>query len=52
LRAQLPGFIADAYADGVDLAVAETPLDYDAFPQTCPWSEQQILDDFWPASGE
>jgi hypothetical protein len=50
LCAQLPGFIADAYADGVDLAVAEPPLDYDSFPQSCPWSEQQILDDFWPAS--
>jgi len=40
--------IADAYPDAVDLAVAETPLDYEAFPRTCPWNREQILDDYWP----
>lgn len=48
LKPQVAGFVADAYPDGIDLAVAETPLDYDAFPKTCPWTEYQILGDFWP----
>ena len=52
LRSQLAEFIADAYPDGVDLAVAETPLDYDVFPKTCPWSEAQILEDCWPEAGQ
>lgn len=50
LRPQIAELIADAYADGVDLAVAETPLDYGAFPESCPWTEHQILGDFWPES--
>jgi hypothetical protein len=48
LRAALPQVIARAYADGLDLAVAETPLDYGAFPATCPWSVDEILGDHWP----
>ncbi len=42
--------IQDAYRDGVDLAVAETPYDYDVFPFKCPWNEAQILTDYWPES--
>jgi hypothetical protein len=34
--------------DARDLAVAETPLNYDAFPASCPWTLEQILDDYWP----
>ena len=48
LRSRLAEFIAEAYLDGVDLAVAETPLDYGAFPEHCPWTENQVLDDCWP----
>lgn len=48
LRAGLPQVIDRAYADGLDLAVAETPLDYGAFPATCPWSGDEILGDHWP----
>jgi len=48
LRSQLAGFIEEAYANGVDLAVAETPLDYPAFPAHCHRSEEQILPDLWP----
>jgi hypothetical protein len=44
----LADVIAEAYPDGVDLAVAQTPLDYDAFPGTCPWDVRQLLEDFWP----
>jgi hypothetical protein len=48
LRPQVSAFIIDAYPDGVDLAVAESPLDYEAFPGRCPWTEEQALEDFWP----
>ncbi|NBC11834.1 MAG: DUF29 family protein, partial [Gammaproteobacteria bacterium] len=48
LRAGLEQVIERAYADGLDLAVAETPLDYDAFPKCCPWSVEEILGHHWP----
>jgi hypothetical protein len=44
----LTDMIVEAYPDALDLVVAETPLDYPALPQTCPWTEEQILGDFWP----
>jgi len=44
--------IAVAYPDAVDLAVAETPFDYDAFPKVCPWDEAQILNDCWPVTDQ
>jgi hypothetical protein len=50
LRSCLVEAVSDAYLDARDLAVAETPLDYDAFPTSCPWTLQQILDDYWPAT--
>jgi hypothetical protein len=48
LRPWIVDAVADAYLDARDLAVAETPLDYDAFPASCPWALEQILDDYWP----
>ena len=48
LRPQLDGFVADAYPDALDLAVAETPLEYDAFPSVCPWPVELILSGDWP----
>jgi hypothetical protein len=48
LRAQLDALIADAYPDALDLAVAETPFDYDRFPVDCPWVAEQCLTDYWP----
>jgi hypothetical protein len=48
LRAGLDQVIERAYPDGLDLAVAETPLDYDAFPEQCPWRREQILGDHLP----
>ncbi|MCB2263024.1 MAG: DUF29 domain-containing protein [Candidatus Thiosymbion ectosymbiont of Robbea hypermnestra] len=47
-RAELGKVIAEAYPDALDLAVAETPFDYDAFPESCPWDQAQILKDYWP----
>ncbi|MCF7979637.1 MAG: DUF29 domain-containing protein [Chromatiaceae bacterium] len=49
LGAQLDALIERAYPDAIDLAVAETSLDYDAFPTDCPWSRDLILGDHWPA---
>jgi len=48
LRSSLVEPVADAYLDARDLAVAETPLDYDAFPADCPWTLEEILNDYWP----
>lgn len=50
LRPQLTTFIAKGYQSGLNLAVSETPLDYDAFPETCPWNQDQILGNYWPDS--
>ena len=41
--------MAEAYPDAVDLASRETLLNLEAFPPSCPYSEEQILDyDFYP----
>lgn len=49
LKPFLPEAVARAYQDGLDLAVRETGLDYEAFPQGCPYSLTQALaPDFWP----
>ncbi len=38
------------WADALDITVKETGLFYDAFPETCPWTLEQIMDvDFWPS---
>jgi len=51
LKPMLTELIAESYPDAMDLVVAETPLDYDALPRICPWTEEQILGDFWPGGG-
>ncbi|MBD3561077.1 DUF29 domain-containing protein [Planktothrix sp. FACHB-1355] len=49
LKPFLPEAIEKAYRDGVDLAVRETPLDYEDFPAECPYSLAQVLDSqFFP----
>jgi len=48
LRARLPELIDTGYADGLDLAVAETPFDYDQLPARCPWTPEQVLGDWLP----
>ncbi len=38
------------WADALDITVKETGLFYDAFPENCPWTIEQIMDvDFWPS---
>jgi len=40
---------AGVWADALDIATRETGLLYDAFPERCPWTFEQIMDaDFWP----
>lgn len=48
LRREIPALIVAAYPDGRDLAVAETPFDYEHFAEHCPWTTEDILDDWWP----
>jgi hypothetical protein len=44
LRPHLPDAIAESYADAVELAAEETGLAPPVFPQTCPYTPQQLLD--------
>ena len=49
LRARLAQSVVDAYKRACLAAANETDLDTDAFPATCRWSFQQIMDPgFWP----
>jgi len=50
LQPYLPEAIEDAYQSGLNLAVSETQLDYEDFPQECPYSEEQILNSEFPSS--
>jgi hypothetical protein len=49
LKPYLAEAIADAYESGKDLAVSETPLDYDDLPETCPYTLSQLFDPDFPA---
>jgi Domain of unknown function DUF29 len=44
LRPQLAEVIADAYEQAINLAWAETGLNFDSFPPIAPFTAQQILD--------
>jgi hypothetical protein len=49
LRAKLQEVIADAYGNALLLASAETGLPEATFPEACPWSFDQTMDnEFWP----
>jgi len=49
LKASLPEVLADAYGDAVLATARESGLDETAFPESCPWPFQQIVNDaFWP----
>ena len=49
LRPLLPQALVSAYRDAALEAVAETELPGAAFPDTCPWTPEQVLDRaFWP----
>ncbi|QYO68630.1 DUF29 domain-containing protein [Leptolyngbya sp. 7M] len=44
LKPYLPQALAEAYPDGVDLVVRETPLRYRDLPSDCPYRLEQALD--------
>jgi hypothetical protein len=49
LRREVPGLLARRYPAARRLARDETGLPLSTFPETCPWTVEQILDDdFWP----
>ena len=50
LRPQLPEVLAERYPKARKHASDETEKPLDTFPDVCPWTVEQILDDdFWPA---
>jgi Domain of unknown function DUF29 len=50
LRPLLPQAMASAYRIARREAVAETGLPGETFPDVCPWTADEVLDDgFWPA---
>ena len=52
LRRFLPEALLWSYRHGRVEAADETALPLAAFPETCPWSPEQLLDeDFWPEEG-
>ena len=49
LRREVPGLLTRRYPTARMLAHDETGLPLATFPQECPWTAEQILDDdFWP----
>jgi hypothetical protein len=49
LKRELQSAVFDAYADALYLAIDETGLPEKNFPQTCPYTVEQLLDKaFYP----
>lgn len=49
VKPYVPEAVEDAYPDAVDIAVRETLLGRERFPQSCPYEIDEILDyDFYP----
>jgi hypothetical protein len=49
LKGKLPEAILDAYPDALKVAVSETGLPKSTFPNSCPYTIEQLLDeDFYP----
>jgi Domain of unknown function DUF29 len=49
LKSYLPDAIIEAYPDALESAIEETNLPESTFPQTCPYSLEQLLDKkFYP----
>ncbi|PON12426.1 DUF29 domain-containing protein [Candidatus Entotheonella serta] len=53
LRQRVAEIIAEDYRDFREDAAAETRLSLTTFPETCPWTTEQVLDDdFWPGEAK
>jgi len=49
LRPQVPTLLTEGYPEARRRAIGETRLHTARFPQTCPWTPEQVQDaDFWP----
>ena len=49
LQSYLQEAIEDAYQSALNESVSETPLDYEDFPQECPYPKEQILNPEFPS---
>lgn len=53
LQSYLPEALVKGYESGLNLAVRETALNYNAFPSDCPYSSEQVLDaEFFPGEAQ
>lgn len=51
LKSRLDEAMQESWSEARDLAIAETDLPDELFPQGCPFTLQQVLsEDFWPVS--
>ena len=51
LRPQVPSLLTACYSRARQRAIGETSLTAAAFPDICPWTADQVLDDvFWPSA--
>ena len=51
LKSQLAAAMASAFRRARIEAAQETGLDLDMFPEACPWSYDEVVDDaFWPGA--
>ncbi|MCA6221291.1 DUF29 domain-containing protein [Photorhabdus antumapuensis] len=49
LKSELGEISSDAYGDAIIAAERETNIRRSVFPETCPWTFEQIMDEnFWP----
>lgn len=49
LRPLIPELLLQAYHPARRKAARQTRLNLQTFPETCPWTAEQVLDaDFWP----
>jgi Domain of unknown function DUF29 len=52
LKSYLDRAILEAYQDGIDLVLKETPLDEEDLPKECPYAVEQIFDSAFPSGIE
>ena len=48
LRPRLSALLQDAYPTARRNAAAQTRMALMIFPETCPFSAEQVIDDYWP----
>jgi len=48
LRAQVPELLAAEYASARKSASRQTRLPLESFPETCPFTLEQVTGDYWP----